>query len=90
MARILDESGTQLLDELSRILLDEQEEPVTSPPATIWRATNGLSEFSGESANNIVDTNGDFLVDPSLVFIVDTGVLESLIPRTVWEEDGSA
>jgi hypothetical protein len=89
MARLLDESGNQLLDERSYILLDEQPEPhpVVITPRTKWRPTNGLSEFGGSSANNIVDPSGNFLVDPSGVFIVDTGVTETLIPRTVWEED---
>lgn len=57
-------------------------------PASEWRPTDGLSEFSNEGPNNIVDTLGVFLVDPSAVFIVDTGVIE-MIPDTEWiENDG--
>lgn len=61
----------------------------TDVPVTVWRDTNGLSEYSNEGANNIVDTLGNYLVDPSGNFIVDTGVVQTLIPSTIWEEDDS-
>lgn len=58
-------------------------------PATIWQDTQGLTEFSNTSPFNIVDSLGVFLVDPSAVFIVDTGVIATGIPATVWTEDDS-
>jgi len=58
-------------------------------PQTVWQATDGLSDFHNEGANNIVDTLGNYLVDPSGNFIVDTGVVQTLIPSTIWEEDDS-
>lgn len=58
-------------------------------PTTQWRDTSGLTEYSSSGVYNIVDTTATFLVDPSGVFIVDTGVLATLIPSTVWVEDDS-
>lgn len=58
-------------------------------PATEWRATSGLVDYSSEDFSYIVDTTGTFLVDPSGTFIVDTGVIATTIPATVWSEDDS-
>jgi len=58
-------------------------------PATIWRTTDGLTDFDNEGFNYIVDSLGDFLVDPTGDFVVDTGVVANLIPATIWEEDNS-
>lgn len=60
-----------------------------SEPQTIWRDTSGLTEYSSDGPNNIVDTLGNLLVDPSGNFVVDTSVVATLIPATVWEEDDS-
>lgn len=59
----------------------------TNVPATTWQATDGLTEFSNGSIFNIADPSGDTLVDPSGVFIVDTGVIANLIPSTAWAEN---
>lgn len=61
----------------------------TNVPQTVWRDTNGLTEYSGGAIRYIVDTLGAFLVDPSATFIIDTGVIADLIPATVWEENDS-
>lgn len=61
----------------------------TDVPVTVWRNTNGLTEFSSEGANDIVDTLANNLVDTLGNQIVDTGVVENLIPSTIWEEDDS-
>lgn len=58
-------------------------------PVTVWRDTNGLSEYTFTGVDNIVDNLADFLIDPLGVFIVDTGVAATLIPQTEWEEDNS-
>jgi hypothetical protein len=58
-------------------------------PVTVYRDTSGLTEFSSESPNDIVDTLGNDLVDPSGNQIVDTGVIATLIPATAWTEDDS-
>lgn len=57
-------------------------------PVTVWQATDGLSEFSSvEGIFNIDDNLGDLLVDPSGVFIVDTGVLQFKTPVSLWSEN---
>lgn len=61
----------------------------TGVPATVWQPTDGLSDFSSQGANDIVDTLGNHLVDPSGSQIVDTGVIQTFIPSTVWAEDDS-
>lgn len=58
-------------------------------PQTVWRDTNGLSEYSNTGVDYIVDTTSFYLVDTLGFYIVDTGVTENLIPATVWEEDDS-
>lgn len=58
-------------------------------PVTVWRDTDGLSEYSNTGVNYIVDTADFYLVDPSGYYIVDTGVSRTLIPDTIWEEDDS-
>lgn len=59
----------------------------TDVPQTVWQPTDGLSEFGNETPNNIVDNLSNYLVDPSGNFIVDTGVIQTLIPSTIWEEN---
>lgn len=61
----------------------------TNVPQTVWQPTDGNSDFLGGGVYNIDDASGVFLDDPDGVFIVDTGVLENLIPATVWTEDDS-
>lgn len=58
-------------------------------PVSVWRDTQGLTEFSNEGPNYIVDTADFYLVDPSGFYIVDTGVLANLIPSSIWEQDDS-
>lgn len=58
-------------------------------PQTVWRNTDGLTEYSNGGVYNIDDPSDVYLVDPSGVFIVDTGVVASLIPASVWAEDDS-
>jgi len=58
-------------------------------PVTIYRDQSGLTEYTSEGANYIVDTTDTFLVDTNGDNIVDTGVLATLIPQTVWTEDNS-
>lgn len=57
-------------------------------PATVYRSTDGLSEWNSEAANNIVDTLGNNLVDTVGNQIVDTGVVKHRIPSTIWGEYG--
>lgn len=61
----------------------------TDVPVTVWRDTQGLSEFSNSGAYYIVDTTSFYLVDPSGFYITDTGVIQTLIPSTTWEENDS-
>jgi len=61
----------------------------TNLPVTVWRNTNGLTEFSSGGVNDIVDTLSNNLVDTLGNQIVDTGVVATLIPDTAWEEDDS-
>lgn len=61
----------------------------TNVPVSVWRDTDGLSEYTNEGAYYIDDTAGFYLTDPSGFYIVDTGVIATLIPDTVWEEDDS-
>lgn len=61
----------------------------TNVPVTTWQDTQGVYEFTGEGVDYIADTTGALLVDPSLTYIVDTGVSATLIPDTVWREDDS-
>lgn len=58
-------------------------------PVTTWQPTSGNGEYSSSTANNIVDTSDDHLIDPSGVFIVDTGVTYNPVPATLWTEDDS-
>lgn len=58
-------------------------------PATVYRSIDGLSEFSNEGANDVVDTLGNNLVDTAGNQIVDTGVVQTLLPATEWTEDDS-
>lgn len=58
-------------------------------PATVWRPTDGNSEFTDTGVNYIVDTADFYLVDTTGFYVVDTGVTNALIPSTVWEEDDS-
>ena len=59
----------------------------TNVPVTIWRDTNGLTEYSSEGANDIADPLGNHLVDVLNNQIVDTGVTATPLPATVWTEN---
>jgi len=58
-------------------------------PQTVWRDTNGLTEYGSDGPNYVIDTTDFYLVDPSGFYITDTGVTATLIPGTVWSEDDS-
>lgn len=58
-------------------------------PVTIYRDTSGLTEYNNIGTNYIVDTLDNNVADPSGNLIVDTGVVATPIPATVWEEDDS-
>lgn len=58
-------------------------------PVTIWRDTDGLTEYGSDVPDYIVDTSSFYLVDTTGDYVVDTGVTAQLIPATVWEEDDS-
>lgn len=59
----------------------------TNIPRTVWRDTSGLTDYGFDGPYNIDDNTGTFLVDPSAVFIVDTGVTANGVPQTIWSED---
>lgn len=61
----------------------------TNVPVTVWRNTDGLGEFTGADVQEIVDINDVNLVDIDGVYVVDTGVIFTQIPATIWEEDDS-
>jgi len=56
-------------------------------PVTVYRNTNGLTEFTNEGINDIVDSSANNLVDTDGNDIVDTGVVATLIPPTTYEEN---
>lgn len=56
-------------------------------PVTIYRDTNGLTEYSNTEISDIVDNLANNLVDTLGNDIVDTGVIETLIPPTVYVEN---
>lgn len=58
-------------------------------PVSIWRDTDGLTEYSNTGVEDIVDTSDVNLVDTDGVDVVDTGVTATLIPSTTWTEDDS-
>lgn len=58
-------------------------------PVTIWQPTTGNGEFTLGGVFNIADPSGFLLADPSGVEIVDTGVIFTQIPSTIWEQDES-
>lgn len=58
-------------------------------PETIWQPTTGNGEYSIGGVYNIADPSGNLLADPSGVEIVDTGVIFTQIPDTIWIEDNS-
>lgn len=59
----------------------------TDVPVSIWRTTDGLTDNEYTGINFIVDSLGDYLVDPDDDFIIDTGVAMPIIPASVWVED---
>ena len=61
----------------------------TDIPATVWRNTDGLGEYSSGSAQDVVNNSGIDLVDINGNQVVDTGVMFTQIPDTTWEEDDS-
>lgn len=54
---------------------------------TVWQPTTGNGEFTLGGVFNIADPSGNLLVDPSGTQIVDTGVIFSQIPDTIWTEN---
>lgn len=62
---------------------------VETAPVSLWRPTDGHSDFSNDGVAFIVDPSRNFLVDTIRNNIVDTGVVESEIPATDWIEDDS-
>lgn len=58
-------------------------------PVTIWQPTNGLSEIGDEGEHYVVDPSAFYLVDTAGFYVTDTGVMDNLIPATIWTEDDS-
>lgn len=56
-------------------------------PVSIWQPTSGNGEYSLSGVYDIYDPSGGFLVDPSGVNIVDTGVIFTQIPSSIWAEN---
>jgi hypothetical protein len=56
-------------------------------PVSVWRNTDGLTEYSSEGANYIVDTADFYLVDTTGFYVIDTGVVADLIPASEWVEN---
>lgn len=56
-------------------------------PVTVWQPTSGNGEYSFLGVYNIDDPSGNLLVDPSAVQIVDTGVIFTQIPSSIWAEN---
>lgn len=54
---------------------------------TVWQPTTGNGEFTLGGVFSIADPSGNLLVDPSGTQIVDTGVIFSQIPDTIWTEN---
>lgn len=86
-------------DEMAEWILSEMADPIEAEdsetvdldnlPSNEWRPTDGNSEFSNIGSSNIVDTLGNFLIDPDDDFVIDTGVETDLIPSSIWEENDS-
>lgn len=58
-----------------------------SVPVTVWQPTTGNGEYSLEGVFNIDDSSGNLLIDPSANQIIDTGVIFSSIPVSIWEQN---
>ena len=58
-------------------------------PASVWRETSGNYEYHNVGIRYIIDTIGDFLVDPSGNHIIDTGIEMRIYPASTWREDDS-
>lgn len=58
-----------------------------SVPVTIWSPTSGNGEYSLTSTAFIDDTVGVFLVDTVGNSVIDTGVVFTIIPVTLWAEN---
>lgn len=52
--------------------------------ATVWRPTSGNGEYASIGAENIVDTLGVQLVDPSGITIVAPPLNLTQLAATVW------
>jgi hypothetical protein len=59
----------------------------TNVPVTVWQPNNGDGELSNSTPYSIVDPSGNQLVDTVANVIIDTGVLFTGKPTTVWSED---
>ena len=58
-------------------------------PASQWRTTLGNTDSDTTGVYFIVDTVGDFLVDPQGNFVIDTGLIMDNTPDSIWSEDDS-
>lgn len=56
-------------------------------PVSIWRTTDGNTDNVYTGITFVVDENADNLVDPSGIYIIDTGILMPSVPVSVWEEN---
>lgn len=56
-------------------------------PVTIWRTPDGLNDNQYTGITYIIDTIGDFLVDPQGDNVIDTGVNMVMTPVTIWKTD---
>lgn len=54
---------------------------------TVWRPASGKGEYSGITAEPIVDPTGVALVDPTAVAIVSPTVTFTDVADTVWTEN---
>ena len=59
---------------------------MTDIPATIWRTPSGLNDTIYTGITYIVDEDDNNLVDTNGNFIIDTGLVMPLIPKTVWRD----
>lgn len=62
---------------------------VETIPASIWQPTGNNDEFSSGGVYDIADPAGVLLVDTAGVQVVDTGVINTPLDASIWEEDDS-
>lgn len=56
-------------------------------PSTIWTGQGGM--YTSSTVANIADSAGSLLADPSSNLIVDTGIIFTFDPATIWVTDDS-